>query len=587
MKYYKTESLKMADCPICCLEYNKSVRKEISCESSSCNFSACKTCIRSYLTTSLDDPGCMQCRRAWSQRFLSDSLNKSFVTGELKKYRHTILADREMSRLQESVEDAQREVERERLEKEKKELTEQAAVLKRELLAINTKIGNISNRQFHLRFGGDGDSGGGAERKQFIMPCPADGCRGFLSKAWKCELCGLYTCKECFEILGDRKTDEHTCSPDNVASAELIRKETKPCPTCGTRIFKIDGCDQMWCTQCKVAFSWRTGKICTSQSIHNPHYLEWQRNAEGNDIMRAVGDVPCGGLITHYQCDRIVRKASELRLYRSEQCIRLRTPLRGGQHFLERVIDDLGYDPLYMNHAFYDTYRVATDIVNHTVPEYRRAVTELQNYSPLRVQYMLNRIDKAEFGRKVFLQDSKRQKMQQILHILELLSAVLCETFNEVSRFTNDSIQYGKSKTEQRFPFNPTTCTHPDVAIDILEKQYTLNMSSPSTPKSPFKREKVHSELEIGYVMVGALERLSSLFHYANGELAIISSSFSSHTPFIRIYPNYWTGLTEINTQSRGSRRVSFERSHKFSAEERRKYQTQSTPEENVKIKNS
>ena len=78
------------------------------------------------------------------------------------------------------------------------------------------------------------------------MPCPNNDCRGFLSSQYKCEICKLYTCPHCHDIIGHSKQDEHVCQPDSLKSAELIKKETKPCPTCGIRIFKISGCDQMW-----------------------------------------------------------------------------------------------------------------------------------------------------------------------------------------------------------------------------------------------------------------------------------------------------------------------------------------------------
>ena len=40
----------------------------------------------------------------------------------------------------------------------------------------------------------------------------------------------------------------------------LIKKETVKCPNCATPIYKISGCDQMWCTSCNIAFNWRTGR---------------------------------------------------------------------------------------------------------------------------------------------------------------------------------------------------------------------------------------------------------------------------------------------------------------------------------------
>ena len=36
------------------------------------------------------------------------------------------------------------------------------------------------------------------ERKKFIMPCPGDNCKGYLSTQYKCEVCKLYTCPDCW-----------------------------------------------------------------------------------------------------------------------------------------------------------------------------------------------------------------------------------------------------------------------------------------------------------------------------------------------------------------------------------------------------
>ena len=132
------------------------------------------------------------------------------------------------------------------------------------------------------------------------MPCPNNDCRGFLSTQYKCEICKLYTCPTCHEIIGHSKTDEHTCNPDSVKSAELIKKDTKSCPNCGIRIFKISGCDQMWCTECEVAFSWNTGKALHNVVIHNPHFYNRQKELNNGVMPRAPGDILCGGLCSYY-----------------------------------------------------------------------------------------------------------------------------------------------------------------------------------------------------------------------------------------------------------------------------------------------
>ena len=53
-------------------------------------------------------------------------------------------------------------------------------------------------------------------------------------------------------------------------------------------IHKIDGCAQMWCTECHTAFDWRSGRIETGR-VHNPHYFEFKKRS------REHGDIPCGG----------------------------------------------------------------------------------------------------------------------------------------------------------------------------------------------------------------------------------------------------------------------------------------------------
>jgi hypothetical protein len=156
-------------------------------------------------------------------------------------------------------------------------------------------------------------------KREFLMRCPAEECRGFLSTSYKCGICEKHTCADCLECLGltddsglDALKAGHTCKPENVESAKAIKKETRPCPKCGARIFKIDGCDQMWCTVdgCSTAFSWNTGHVVTGR-VHNPHYYEWLRR-NGGGAEREVGDIPCGGVPTaHVFMRQVIRSTLE------------------------------------------------------------------------------------------------------------------------------------------------------------------------------------------------------------------------------------------------------------------------------------
>jgi len=110
-----------------------------------------------------------------------------------------------------------------------------------------------------------------AQQYTYIHKCANAACAGFL-KDWICELCDTKVCAECREIKGTG----HVCDPTNVESVAAITAQAKPCPSCATMISKVDGCDQMWCTQCKTAFSWTTGARETTV-IHNPHYYDWVR----------------------------------------------------------------------------------------------------------------------------------------------------------------------------------------------------------------------------------------------------------------------------------------------------------------------
>ena len=99
----------------------------------------------------------------------------------------------------------------------------------------------------------------------------------------------------------DPKLLGHVCNKDTLETVKLLVSDSHPCPTCTTMITKIEGCDQMWCTQCQTAFSWKTGEVEKGR-VHNPHYYEYKRQQSATgEIPREAGDNPCGrGLMDFY-----------------------------------------------------------------------------------------------------------------------------------------------------------------------------------------------------------------------------------------------------------------------------------------------
>jgi len=287
------------------------------------------------------------------------------------------------------------------------------------------------------------------ERKKFIMPCPADNCRGYLSSQYKCELCKLFTCPDCFEVIGYSKDEPHECKEDNIKSAELIKKETKGCPKCGVRIFKIEGCDQMWCTECKVAFSWNTGKIVVNGNIHNPHYYKYlqQNGLNPGTAPRNPGDVICGGLIPYYSMNGLVRFLNGFNLatwfdYFKKHNWKFATFVN------ENKITNIGELTTIMN----DLHRLVNHISNVDLINCRNKVRTLENHDNLTVQYILNNKTKDELATAIFKNDILRKKSLELLNVYELLNVVGIERFNTIYDFyvnNNKKLTYTKPNGER------------------------------------------------------------------------------------------------------------------------------------------
>jgi uncharacterized Zn finger protein (UPF0148 family) len=201
---------------------------------------------------------------------MAKHFSKLFMTTKYKEHQENVLFEREQGFMPATQGLLERRV---KIAEKRTEIV----VLERRIVAIHDKKRRLLEEIYAL------GRNRNIERRQFISPCPSNDCRGFLSTQLKCGTCNIWVCGDCREIKGLFRDVEHTCSPEMLETARLISSETKPCPKCGTRIFKISGCNQMYCTNCDTGFDWVTLNIIERMDrFHNPHYFERlfaQRNA--------------------------------------------------------------------------------------------------------------------------------------------------------------------------------------------------------------------------------------------------------------------------------------------------------------------
>ena len=329
-------------------------------------------------------PTCMntECKKEWTRRFIKNNFTNVFVEKKLKKHVEQILFDKERAYMPYT----QEEIAKRMTIKKKRE----------EIVSIRQKINqlsrNISDIETEIRLLNYGkDMVVEKNVNKFLLACPSEGCKGFISHN-KCGICDKKICKECREIMVD---DEHKCDPSTVETIKLLKRDTKPCPRCASMIYKIDGCDQMFCTQCHIAFSWNTGR--EEKTIHNPHYYEMMRRTKGF-VPRNPLDVPrCNRReLGHEDAAMIKYTYSRINPVFSEEIQRyIRSDVHNNANFTVK------YQPDNEN--------------NH------------MNNLEKRVEYMSNNITDEQFKTYIQRKAKAKAKDKEIFDVLTLMSTALSD----------------------------------------------------------------------------------------------------------------------------------------------------------------
>ena len=269
------------ECPICFLALSKAV----VCPG--CFFTTCTDCSKHYVTSSLKPAHCMNCRIPWSLRFLHSAFDQKWLTSSNPSSYRTHCKNRILAREKAFLPKTLASFPKFRRREEHKllirNLREERSKLKLKIREINSLLSTIRAESPPLE-----------EPLDFVCACPSPRCRGLIAAvSFQCVVCFSVICEDCREATVPHG-EPHQCANTDILTIKAIRKETKPCPGCTASIFKISGCDQMWCTQCRTAFSWQTGRV-ESGRIHNPHAIQFART----NHMNLQGSLPPLGSLTN------------------------------------------------------------------------------------------------------------------------------------------------------------------------------------------------------------------------------------------------------------------------------------------------
>jgi hypothetical protein len=338
-----------------------------------------------------------ECKREWTRKFMAKNLTKVFMNKKYKAHRETIIAEQQIALLPATQPEIIRLQELDRIQMEINAFNEEIRKICDLRSAKYEELSTVRNRRAPAQ----------RERREFVRHCPAADCKGFLSSQWKCGICHIWCCPTCHEIKGEDKNVEHTCDPNVVESVREIGSTSKNCPKCHVPIFKIEGCDQMWCTLCEVYFSWRTGEIDTSGRYHNPHALEALRRRNREGLEREPGDIICGRELTYGYVTTLDRRFEKI------------------------VKNTVGSASSSVSpNAIEDAFKKQTSNIIRMI---RRAIhirgVEMaahrvnidQKNMELRIDYMMNRITMDEFKYKLQCLNKKHMKSHEIYQVYDMI----------------------------------------------------------------------------------------------------------------------------------------------------------------------
>lgn len=446
-KPVKVSKVVMEDCNIC-YEPVKANLKYGFVKCYRCGYKACSNCYEIYMTNLANDescyPRCMKCKYTWEYNYMLKILSPTYFR-KLTKLREEILYNLNLSllptysnkyldtyKVSSILSPKTRRMPKEQL----------TTLLLNYFKSLPNGQGIYTNIIIFLTYGGDpsfvykedkikdmfadslkkyvrnaryvlknltSNKNIDAKKEEPVVnrPCKASNCIGFLSSEWICYTCNTKFCRRCQEP----RAKEHECDESLVENLKAIKKDSIECPKCSAFIFKIHGCDHMWCTNCHTAFNWKTRKILDTKNFHNPHYIDYIRSKEKEQprVNNNNADPPQGDGFCN---DDLI-------------------PLTG-------VTNNISHDLRMSLNDLYARFRAYDDALTNDIRE-----------KPIKygLRYLNKEISLVQYKKALQVLDKKIKKMEEIRDLNDVIRLQTIEIFNTMIK-TNDPLVVTKKIVE-------------------------------------------------------------------------------------------------------------------------------------------
>lgn len=274
-----------------------------------CCDSACQSCYQRYFDMCLEDnklPQCLHCKYTWQIEVIKSYFDRQYTMQVNDKIMMMLAYQREVNLLPSTQAFAERtrdeyifnmRMANDRQATKEAILRTKDHKMKRRLnraLELMTDIPQlqINKKYFDFELIMPEDHGRTIYRDPNFMntstqsltytfKCSKVNCQGFIDQHNTCGLCKTVHCDKCFKVSHSNK-----CLADDIKSIKLIKSQCKSCPACKALIYRIDGCNHMYCTICKVHFDWLSGNVILKPRGDNPHAQEERLQNDDDSIDR-------------------------------------------------------------------------------------------------------------------------------------------------------------------------------------------------------------------------------------------------------------------------------------------------------------